>query len=264
MHAGKGLLTTASKLGLSVVGVSFHVGCYAQSADSFGVAMENAAKIFQHAESIGCHMTLLDIGGGFPGFYQPRDDKLFADMTDVINKGIDDHFSIASYSDLAIISEPGRFFACSTQTVALNVIAKHTTCLTPSSEETSATYFVNDGIHGTLRFFNDTPRVLQVLKPPLPSAQLYTSKIWGHTCDSWDKLCDSVMLPELAVGEWLFAEGMGDYSGCVYSEFNAFPRPKTYYYVTGANSERLCQLFETHKKLEFILTKVEPMSVLNS
>ena len=85
---------------------SFHVGCYAQSADSFGVAMENAAKIFQHAESIGYHMTLLDIGGGFPGFYQPSDDKLFADMTAVINKGIDVHFS--SFDDLTIISEPGK------------------------------------------------------------------------------------------------------------------------------------------------------------
>ena len=46
---------------------SFHVGSGCQDAEAFVKALKNARTLFDYAETIGYHFTLLDIGGGFPG-----------------------------------------------------------------------------------------------------------------------------------------------------------------------------------------------------
>jgi len=62
------LLATAKKHGLQVVGVSFHVGSGCRDAERYQLALKDAKEIFDMAENeFGFKMTLLDIGGGFPG-----------------------------------------------------------------------------------------------------------------------------------------------------------------------------------------------------
>jgi len=62
------LLATAKKHGLDVVGVSFHVGSGCRDADRYQSALKDAKEIFEMAKTeFGFNMTLLDIGGGFPG-----------------------------------------------------------------------------------------------------------------------------------------------------------------------------------------------------
>ena len=51
---------------------------------------------------------------------------------------------------------------------------------------------------------------------------LYTSTVWGQTCDSMDIVADNVELPKMETGDWLFFENMGDYSIAVDSKFNGF------------------------------------------
>ena len=46
---------------------SFHVGSGCQDATAYVKALKNARSLFDYAETIGHHFTLLDIGGGFPG-----------------------------------------------------------------------------------------------------------------------------------------------------------------------------------------------------
>ena len=46
---------------------SFHVGSGCQDANAFVKALKNARMLFDYAETVGYHFTLLDIGGGFPG-----------------------------------------------------------------------------------------------------------------------------------------------------------------------------------------------------
>ena len=81
-------------------------------------------------------MDLLDIGGGFPGSQQLGAlfqevcigysiIKTFYDyqqVADTINSSLADLFS--QYHDLKVIAEPGRYFACSTHTLAVNIISK--------------------------------------------------------------------------------------------------------------------------------------------
>ena len=67
-----------------------------------------------------------------------------------------------------------------------------------------------------------------------PSSPHYTTSLWGPTCDGLDKICD-VIMPELAVGDWLYFDDMGAYTVSAFSSFNGFLRPKTYYYVSETN-----------------------------
>ena len=61
------LLAVARELDLTVIGVSFHVGSGCVNADAHAAAISTARHVFDHANSVGLKLTLLDIGGGFPG-----------------------------------------------------------------------------------------------------------------------------------------------------------------------------------------------------
>jgi ornithine decarboxylase len=85
-------------LGLNLVGISFHVGsgCYdvghsvhlcgtgichgygyshalsvslLVQVDAYSVAIRQAREVFDLAKTVGYTLTLLDIGGGFPGMF---------------------------------------------------------------------------------------------------------------------------------------------------------------------------------------------------
>ena len=62
------LLDLAKELDLDVVGVSFHVGSGCGNTNAYTTAFKHAARVFQYADEIGmAPMTMVDIGGGFPG-----------------------------------------------------------------------------------------------------------------------------------------------------------------------------------------------------
>ena len=62
------LLTMAVELGLAVVGISFHVGGGCNDPTVFERAISHARHLFDLGEQLGQVMTLLDIGGGYPGY----------------------------------------------------------------------------------------------------------------------------------------------------------------------------------------------------
>lgn len=49
--------------------------------------------------------------------------------------------------------------------------------------------------------------------------------MWGPTCDSYDAILKSVLLPELHIGDWLIWEDMGAYTLSISTVFNGFPLP---------------------------------------
>mmetsp|Transcript_18043 Transcript_18043/g.37835 ORF Transcript_18043/g.37835 Transcript_18043/m.37835 type:complete len:766 (-) Transcript_18043:187-2484(-) len=78
------LLAEAKKCGLEVVGVSFHVGSGCRDASRYEMALKDCKALFKMAaRDYGFNMTLLDIGGGFPGethsLWNPA--KAFGDPT---------------------------------------------------------------------------------------------------------------------------------------------------------------------------------------
>ncbi|CAN0167719.1 unnamed protein product [Ectocarpus sp. 8 AP-2014] len=62
------LISLAVELRLPLVGISFHCGSGCQNAQAYPEALAVAKSVFDLAAQKGVKLTLLDIGGGFPGW----------------------------------------------------------------------------------------------------------------------------------------------------------------------------------------------------
>ncbi|XP_062863473.1 ornithine decarboxylase [Trichomycterus rosablanca] len=228
------LLERAKELGLDVIGVSFHVGSGCTDPETYTQAIADARCVFDMGSELGYSMTLLDIGGGFPG---SDDTKLkFEEITPVINSALDKYFP--ADSGVRIIAEPGRYYVASAYTLAVNIIAKKVIMKEQSGsddedDETSdrtLMYYVNDGVYGSFNcILFDHAHVLPVLhKKPKPDERMYPCSMWGPTCDGLDRIVEQCDMPDLQVGDWLLFENMGAYTVAASSTFNGFQRPDIY------------------------------------
>ena len=69
---------------------------------------------------------------------------------------------------------------------------------------------------------------------------LYSSVIFGPTCDSIDVISRSVLLPKLHIGDWLYFNNMGAYTSAAASDFNGFT-PTEKFYVCSVQPEHFEQ-----------------------
>lgn len=65
---------------------------------------------------------------------------------------------------------------------------------------------------------------------------LYSSTIFGPSCDSIDVVSRSVLLPKLNIGDWLYFNNMGAYTSAAASSFNGF-NPSAKFYVCSVRPE---------------------------
>jgi len=117
------LLTIAKSLELNVIGVSFHVGSGCYDLGTYEQALNTADRVFKIGEQLGFSMTMLDIGGGFPGSWSARGDDgsgvTFPKIASKMQPLIDEMFP---KDKVRIIAEPGRYFVASSHTLAVNII----------------------------------------------------------------------------------------------------------------------------------------------
>lgn len=122
---------------------------------------------------------------------------------------------------ITFIAEPGRYFAQRSHTLILNVIGKKVS-VDEKDGEKLIIYYLNDGIYGSFNciyFDHTTPTILPFNER---DGQLHRSKLFGPTCDSIDLISENIMLPELAIGEWIYVENFGAYTVAASSGFNGF------------------------------------------
>lgn len=212
------LLTIAKTLKLDVIGFSFHVGSGCSSAANFYEAIRECRKATDIAKQMAIPISIIDIGGGFPGV-----DKTikFEDIAKSVNCGLTDFFE-KEIEDRTIqfISEPGRYFAEKSHTLVLNVIGKKK--VVEDNGDNVIIYYLNDGVYGSFNciyFDHTTPTILPFNER---DGKLHKSRIFGPTCDSIDLIAEEIMLPELAIGEWVYVENFGAYTVAASSGFNGF------------------------------------------
>lgn len=58
---------------------------------------------------------------------------------------------------------------------------------------------------------------------------LYSSTVFGPTCDSMDVLSRGVLLPKMNIGDWMYFQNMGAYTSAAASTFNGFPTTDKFY-----------------------------------
>eukprot|EP01060_Flectonema_neradi_P002215 TRINITY_DN1134_c1_g1_i1.p1 TRINITY_DN1134_c1_g1~~TRINITY_DN1134_c1_g1_i1.p1 ORF type:complete len:467 (+),score=108.76 TRINITY_DN1134_c1_g1_i1:90-1403(+) len=231
------LIQTCRDLDLDLVGVSFHVGSGCGDAGAFVQATRDARKVFNMASDMGFDMTLLDIGGGFPGdkFTTPTFREISTELAPVLDELFDEK--------VKIIAEPGRYFACASHSLAANVFSKRVIELpgiSSGAPETETQYYLNEGVYQSFNcLFFDHAVVEPVPFHVDPSrenaseeAKLQTT-IFGPTCDGLDCIAKRIMFPEMELGDWMLFYDFGAYTMSAASKFNGFSTKKVVFARTG-------------------------------
>ena len=209
------LLNICKTLKLDVVGFSFHVGSGCSDSSVFYEAIHDCKKAVEIASGLNIQCSIIDIGGGFPGNIQK-----FEEIAKSINIAMNDFFSEElEKSTIRFIAEPGRYFAEKTHTLVLNIIGKKKI---KEKDETIIIYYLNDGMYGSFNciYFDHSNPVIMPFNER--DGKLHKSRLFGPTCDSMDLITENIMLPELAIGEWVYVENFGAYTIAASSNFNGF------------------------------------------
>lgn len=233
------LIAQCKSLGMSLIGVSFHVGSGCFSSIAWIEALKLSRLVFDEAKKYGYTMNLVDIGGGFPGLetgnlplstigpdVAPIADQLFG-------------------PEVRIIAEPGRFFCTQSTTLACTVVSKRERLVSvaipvdpsnPEGEKTTTLepefqLYLSDGIYGSMNCVVFDHAVLDPTHLNLDAAERVVQRttMWGPTCDSIDVVVKGIPFPDTHVGEWIFFENMGAYTTAAASSFNGFAPPAPFY-----------------------------------
>ncbi len=207
------LITRAHDHGLTVEGLSFHVGSQCTNPENYIQALHLSASIFAEAKSRGFNLQLLDIGGGFPAAYDKSVPKI-SSLAKKINYEIDRLFP----KTVEILAEPGRFLVASAGSAVSKIIGK-------AVRSDKLCYYVDDGVYHTysgIIFDHCTYRMKSFKSGP---TQLCA--VFGPTCDALDTISLAEQLPDLKMGDYLYSNTIGAYSAASSTHFNGFPPATT-------------------------------------
>jgi ornithine decarboxylase len=218
-HPGEAvdLILEADRLGLTVEGISFHVGSQTTNFENYVMALQLTANIYEEAKARGyTKMNLVDIGGGFPAPYDATV-KPFPELAKVINTELERLFP----QDIQILAEPGRFLVATAGYAVSRIIGK-------AVRDGRTNYYINDGVYHTYSgviFDHCKYPVLSFKNKPTSLCAVF-----GPTCDALDVVSMAENLPDLERGEFVYSVNIGAYSHASATYFNGFP-PATVVHV---------------------------------
>jgi ornithine decarboxylase len=207
------LIAAAHEAGLTVEGLSFHVGSQTTNYDNFAQALNLAAGVFKEAALRGFDkLNILDIGGGFPAPYNETV-RPFGELARMLNS----EFKRLFPPQIEILAEPGRFLVATAATVVVKVIGK-------AIRDGKRCYYLDDGVYHTFSgiVFDHCQYHLKAFK----RGATQICSVFGPTCDALDTISLAEDLPELELGDLLYSENIGAYSHASSTSFNGFPPAK--------------------------------------
>ncbi len=208
-----GLVDAAFAAGLTVEGLSFHVGSQCTNFDNYAAALAITAELFHAARKKGYPLNLIDIGGGFPVPYDAQSPR-FERLARLLNR----EFARLFPDDIEILAEPGRFMVATAATLVSEIIGK-------ARRDGKVFYHINDGVYHTFSgvvYDHWVPTFAAFRRGPAE-----VCAVVGPTCDSFDKITLSANLPgNLQIGDCLITENIGAYSTASSTRFNGFEGAK--------------------------------------
>jgi ornithine decarboxylase len=240
------LMKRAAQLGVSMVGVSYHVGSGCDHLNTYSQAVAAAAHVFKIGTEAGHSMTVLNMGGGYPGD-APVDQPLhglpmgFADVAAQMNSALAEHFPESRVDDVSgqpiqLMAEPGRYFVSACQTIATPIMAVRRSG-DPAGDGMSRVY-VDDGVYGSFNcivFDHRAPMPIVLPKDfinsecgaaehtlrtcgPVPldarganngsaDGSWERVSVWGPTCDSLDRIVPEMYMRAGADGSGALNQG---------------------------------------------------------
>jgi len=211
-EAAIALSETAARAGVTVIGLSFHVGSQVGSADAHVRAIEICIRLMSEAAGRGLPpFTVLDIGGGFPiDYLEP------APVIDQFCRPI--RAALANLpKGIRVISEPGRYI-CGPAGFCL------TTVMGRAMRDGRWWYYLDDGMYGSFsgQLYDHSRYPVEPVAPH--TGPRLPCVLAGPTCDSIDVIAEDIPMPELAAGDLLLGRQMGAYTNATATDFNFFPR----------------------------------------
>jgi len=206
------LIEQALKMGLSVEGLSFHVGSQCNNIDNYITALEASANIFAEVQRRGHKLRILNIGGGFPVPYDETATD-FRKLAAKLRRELDRLFP----PEVEVVAEPGRFLVATAASLVVSIVGK-------SFRDGKMVYYIDDGVYGTLSgvVFDHCPYHFNAFR----GGEKKLSAVVGPTCDAFDTVSTSENLPDLAIGELLYVKNTGAYTNASATNFNGFPKAK--------------------------------------
>lgn len=213
------LIKAAHDAGLTVEGLSFHVGSQCTNYDNYVQAISLSRSLFDEAASHGFKLLRLDIGGGFPA-PGGGEVKPFRSLARILNRELDRLFP-----DTEILAEPGRFMVATACAAVASIIGK-------AERNGKLCYYLDDGVYHTY-----SGVVFDHMKYPIKAFKSGPKRIcavFGPTCDALDTISLAEELPEnLVIGDLVYSPNIGAYSHASSTSFNGFPPAKVVHINQG-------------------------------
>jgi ornithine decarboxylase len=151
----------------------------------------------------------VDIGGGFPAHYDDTVPK-FKSLAQAINPELDRLFP----RPIEVLAEPGRFLVASAATAIAKIVGK-------AVREGKLCYYLNDGVYQTYSgvIFDHCQYPVKSFK----KGPTQLCSVFGPTCDALDTISLAEQLPDMDLGEFVYAPNIGAYSAASSTSFNGFP-----------------------------------------
>lgn len=236
------LLSLAKSMSLDIVGVCFHIGSQCTNAEKYYSAIKIVRETFDIAKEIGFKFDTIDIGGGFPGSLDENNMTLLRNISSQVSRGLEDFFGKGTenqeYEPLHLLAEPGRYMVASSHILVVDVIGKKVKkncppCSSNTKEITKKiTYTINDGLYASFNCMTYDHQKPIIIPYNNRDEKKYPSIVFGNTCDSVDKICSDIELPELEVGDLCYVKDFGAYTRASSSSFNGFNDVKIYYVIS--------------------------------
>jgi len=208
------IIDQAEEWGIHIKGLSFHVGSQCENAEHHAQAIHACDELIRSQwQDRGRVLSILDIGGGFPGAYSDHCmaiDEFCAPIRDAL---------AALPERVRVLAEPGRFISSAGGTSIARVMGK------ARRSDGKMWYFLDDGVYGSYSgvIFDHANYPITVFSD---SGDRQSSVLSGPTCDSIDVICEDAEIPELEIGDLVVGEQMGAYTVASATDFNLFDRAK--------------------------------------
>jgi len=218
------VLEHAHRHGLEAYGVSFHVGSQQRNTESWDVALASASAIFRECAERGIHLSMVNLGGGFPTKYL-KDVPAVEAYGESIFRALSKHFGNRLPET---IIEPGRGMVGNAGIIEAEVVL---VSKKSRDEDEVRWVYLDIGKFGGLAETMDES-IRYPIRTEHDGDKLVPCVLAGPTCDSADVLYEKepYLLPvSLEIGDKVLIEGTGAYT-TTYSAvaFNGFPPLKSY------------------------------------
>jgi len=212
------VLDRAHQLGLQAYGVSFHVGSQQRNPRMWDGALKASATIFKDLAERGIHLSMVNLGGGFPTKYL-KDVPAVRAYGQAIFRSLRKHFG---NSIPETIIEPGRGMVGNAGVIEAEVVL----ISKKSADDTVKWVYLDIGKFNGLAETMDE-MIRYPIRTEFDGDEVEACVLAGPTCDSVDVLYekDPYFLPvSLEIGTKVLIEGTGAYT-TTYSAvgFNGFP-----------------------------------------